>query len=170
MTSPAWTPAGTLLLPIAADTWPPPACRVVLDGIDFAPKRELHVTLVGRALGQALRTAIAEGRFAPAVVRAAVEALDWRFERTGQLWRLEDTARRGTKPPRGSIIETVEMPAMAAFHARLGGMLGRRLPVPPAHVTLYTSGDDAGIGVPDDAALRRLAVRAVSARELPANR
>jgi len=170
LTSPAWTPAGTLLLPIAPDTWPPPACGVVLDGIHFAPKRELHVTLVGRALGQVLRTAIREGRIDPAAVRAAVEALDWRFERTGQRWRLEDMTRRGAKPLRGSIIEMVEMPAMAAFHARLGGLLGRQLPVPPAHVTLYTSGDDAGVGVPDDAALQRLAVRAVSALEPPAHR
>ena len=170
MTRPAWTPAGTLLLPVVPDAWPPPARGVVLDGIAFAPKRELHVTLVGRALGQALRTAITEGRLDPVAVRAAVEDLDWRFARTGRLWRLEDRVGRGARGPRGSIIEMIEMPAMAAFHARLGGMLGRRLPVPPAHVTLYSSGDDAGIGVPDDTALRRLAVRAVSAHELSTNR
>ena len=42
---------------------------------------------------------------------------------------------------------------MARFHARLGGLLGESLPVPPPHVTLYVRGDAEGIGVPDDATL-----------------
>jgi hypothetical protein len=44
---------------------------------------------------------------------------------------------------------------MARFHGWLGQALGRALPVPPPHVTLYVRGDAEGIGVPDEASLAR---------------
>ena len=155
---PAWTDAGTLLLPVAATVWPPPVAPLQLDGIAFAPKRELHVTVVGRALGAHLHEA---GLQVEALDVAAT--LDWRFERCGQWLRLEASAggRR-----RHSIIERIALPALATLHARLGARLGRQLAVPPAHVTLYTAGDDRGIGVPDAARLARHSVRAVDAAEL----
>jgi hypothetical protein len=49
---------------------------------------------------------------------------------------------------------------MARFHAALGALLGRALPVPPPHVTLYVHGDAEGIGVPDAASLERYRVGA----------
>lgn len=155
---PAWTDAGTLLLPVPAATWPPPATPLRLDGIAFAPKRELHLTLVGRALGAALRDA---GLCAMAL--SACAELDWRFVRLHRWLRLE---RRAGGRRRHSIIELVELPAMAALHVRLGAALGRAPAVPPAHVTLYTAGDDRGIGVPDAATLARCTVRSVDAGEL----
>ena len=155
---PAWTDAGTLLLPVPATTWPPPSMPLRLDGIAFVPKRELHVTLVGRALGADLRASgLCEA------VASAGAALDWRFSRNGRWLRLQ---KRAEGRRRDSIIELVELPAMAALYARLATLLGRQPPVPPPHVTLYTGGDDQGIGVPDAATLARCTVRRVDAGEL----
>ena len=44
---------------------------------------------------------------------------------------------------------------MAAFHQALGQLLGRALPVPPPHVTLYVAGTARGIGLPDPETLAR---------------
>ena len=155
---PAWTDAGTLLLPVPATTWPPPSMPLRLDGIAFVPKRELHVTLVGRALGAEL----GESGLREAVASASA-ALDWRFSRGGRWLRLH---KRAEGRRRDAIIELIELPAMAALYARLAAMLGRAPPVPPAHVTLYTGGDDQGIGLPDAATLARCTVRRVDADEL----
>ena len=166
---PGWTAERTLVLPIDADTWPPPFAPIELDGIAFRPKDELHVTLVGKALGRQLHDTLGE-RFRTCAVRAAFDALDWRMRRTGELRRLEKTVRLKSGEARtvGAIIELVEMPALAKFHRALGDLLGRRLPVPPAHVTLYTHNRDDGIGVPGPAKLRAWTVRRVRAEEIAA--
>lgn len=160
------SPQHTLVLPIARHTWPPPMQPVRLDGLVFAPKRELHVTLIGSALGRALRAA-ADASSRDAAIAAAFAAQDWRFTRTGRLLRMQKPID-GADPtqPAGSIIETIDLPAMAPFHAALSRLLAHPLPVPPAHVTLYTQGTSNGIGVPSDAALLAMTVRAVAAWEL----
>src|SRR5690606_41272010 len=72
-----------LVLPIAPERWPPPRAAVTIDGVQLEPKPELHVTLVGRALGAELRATF--GVRADALVEAARNAHDWRFERTHRL-------------------------------------------------------------------------------------
>lgn len=162
---PEWAEEGTLLLRIPPTRWPPPRAPLVLDGIAFRPKDELHVTLVGRALAAELQAAQA----GDARLRAAVERLragfDGSLARQRQWLRLEKVEDGRTV---GSLIERLELPAMAGLHRALGDLLGRALPVPPPHVTLYTAGDERGIGVPDEAALARWSVRAVAACELGA--
>jgi hypothetical protein len=152
---PGWSKTGTLVLAVDPARWAPPAAPVAITDVVFAPKRELHVTVVGRALGAEVLAAIADGRIAAAELRAAFAAQRWRLRRSGLCLRLR-------KPSPGqvveSVIEPVAMPAMARFHAWLGKALGRELPVPPPHVTLYVRGDPAGIGVPDAATLARLRV------------
>ncbi len=59
----------TLVLPIPKATWPLPAHAVILDGLRFEPKKELHITLVGAALGRELRAA-----FPAAGLDAALDA------------------------------------------------------------------------------------------------
>lgn len=166
---PGWTPQKTLVLPIPPERWPPPPAPVVLDGITFQPKRELHVTLVGRGLGQALHGQPGRRGFRVQAVREAYGKLAWDFTRTGELLRLEkrELPGRGRGRAIGSIIERIEMPALAQFYDALADLLGRRLAIPPPHVTLYTSGRSQGIAVPDAATLQRLIVREVAASELP---
>jgi hypothetical protein len=146
---PGWSPAGTLALAVDPARWAPPAAALVIDAVAFAPKRELHVTLVGRALGAEVLAAIDAGRIAAPSLRAAFAAQRWRLRRSGHRLRLRKA------PGIESVIEPVAMPAMARLHAWLGRALGRALPVPPPHVTLYVRGDPEGIGVPDQATLAR---------------
>ena len=164
MATPRWTDAGTLLLPVDPADWAPPARGLELDGVRFAPKHELHVTLVGRALGRSLRAAIADGRLSRADVDQAIAAQDWRLRRGGGWLRLRKQTGNGAVA--GSIIERVGLPAMVGLHARLGELLGRELPVPPPHVTLYVAGRAEGIGVASEAELRELVVREIAAEEL----
>jgi hypothetical protein len=160
---PHWTPAGTLLLGIADDALPLPEPSLRLDGIEFTRKRELHATIVGHALGSRLRRANAGDAGMRAAVDAAIAARDWRWRRCRE-WALLE--RHEGDRCRHSVIERIDLPAMADFHRRIGELLGDVLQVPPAHVTLYTAGGPKGIGVPDEATLARLRVRTLDAAEL----
>jgi hypothetical protein len=152
---PGWTDIGTVIVPIDPAAWPPPARHTTHLGRTYVPKHELHVTVIGRALGAALQAAIASGRVRDSqLADAFAPAGPWRLRRSG--WRI---ALRKAAPDQSvveSVIEPVALPAMARFHRRLGTVLGRELPVPPPHVTLHVAGDADGIGVPDEATLARL--------------
>ena len=149
---PGWGAAGTLVIAIDPRAWPPPSRPVERDGRAFAPKHELHVTVVGKVLGASLLAAIAAGDLDEAALRRGFAAQRWRLRRSG--WRVH--LRKDAAVD--AIIEPVALPAMARFHAWLGRALGRSLPVPPPHVTLYVRGEAEGIGVPDAATLARLRV------------
>jgi hypothetical protein len=152
------------VLPVPPARWPPPAGGLRLDDLQFDPKPELHITLVGSALGRELQATF--GGSAATLVREARNALDWQFERSGRHLLLRKTfAERGHVLVAHSIIELVDLPAMASFHRALGRLLGRELPVPPPHVTLYTAGDAQGIGVSSPARLRAFTERVVAAKE-----
>jgi hypothetical protein len=159
---PRWTRAGTLLLAIAPAALPLPVAVMRLDGIEFRRKRELHATIAGNALGARVRRAMADGAVRRAIGEA-IDSLDWRWQRCREWMLLEK--REGARC-RHSLIERIELPAMAAFHRRLGELLGEALPTPPPHVTLYTAGGARGIGIADEATLAHLRVRAVDASEL----
>lgn len=157
---PGWTPQKTLVLPISPKQWSPPVETLKVDGLTFLPARELHVTLVGRWLGPALQSEPGRRQ----AVREAFMRLDWGFTRTGELLRLEKhelPGGGGHGRTISSIIERIEMPAMAEFYNELALLLGRGLAIPPPHVTLYTTGRSQGIAVPDVATLQRLTVHEV---------
>jgi hypothetical protein len=149
-----------VLLPVDPAAWPPPKIELQVDACAFAPKDELHVTVVGKTLGAALQVAIAAGRFGEGAVQRAFESQRWRLRRSGWRIRLRKPAAQDGDAAKESIIEPVALPAMARFHAALGDLLGVELPVPPPHVTLYVRGDAEGIGVADAATLARYRIGA----------
>ena len=73
-------PARTRVLPVPPARWAPPATPVVVDGIAFAPKPELHITLVGRALGEELHATF--GARVGALVDTAIADQDWHWTRS----------------------------------------------------------------------------------------
>jgi hypothetical protein len=156
--------SGSLLLPIPRALWAPPAEAVSIDGMRFAPKTELHVTLLGRAKLQALYRGRLDRRQVRDALRRAFCACDWAFARTGRLSRLEKRRPGGARV--GSIIEAIEQPALAAFVARLVEATGVVVAAGPPHVTLYACGDPRGIGVEDEDALHSLTVRELDSDEL----
>ena len=171
----------SLILPIARGDWPPPTApvtldgitlqpkpelHVTLDGITLQPKPELHVTLVGTSLGEELLRSVARPLLHETVARA-LATHDTHPLQTGVLHLLRKPIDQdGRRDVAHSVIEHVHLPAMAPLHAALGRLLGRQLPVPPPHVTLYTAGDDRGIGVPSPKRLRARCVRGVDPSEL----
>lgn len=153
----------TLLLPIDPDEWPAPASGIRVDDITFAPKTELHVTLIGSHLGRELHATF-DPIFLCKRMDRAFAAQDWQFVRSGRFLQLTKRVHGGdvttaNTPMRVSIIELIELPAMQSFHQALGQLLGRQLPVPPPHVTLYTSDSPQGIGVSRPSRLRVLTAR-----------
>lgn len=152
----------SLVLPIAPDCWPPPRHGVEIDGIAFTPKPELHITVIGSRLGRELREVFA-APWLRAALAAAFDEQDWRFTRGRRHWLLRKPfLEDGRLRVAHSIIERVELPTMAPLHRELGRLLGRQLPAPPPHVTLYVAGPPEGIGVSSAARLRAFAVREVS--------
>lgn len=167
---PGWSEERTLVLPIPPEVWAPPLAPIELDGREFAPKDELHLTVVGRELGRQVHETLGE-RFRDTAVRAAFEAQPWRMSRTGECLRIGKQVPSnltGRTHEVGSIIELVTLPAMARFYRALGDLLGRKLPVPPPHVTLYVHGSEEGIGIPTKAKLRAWTRRSVRPDELAA--
>lgn len=160
-------PPHTLLLPISAEAWAPPQHGLTVDGIAFSPKAELHVTLIGSRLGRELHTTF-DAIFLLEYLDRAFAACDWQFVPSGQFLLIarrcydRDSPNAG-KFSRASIIEMVDLPAMQPFHRELGRLLGRELPTPPPHVTLYTEGAPRGIGVPSPSQLRNMRVRELAA-------
>lgn len=156
-------PPHTLLLPIDPDCWPPPPGPIRVGDTVYAAKRELHVTLIGSRLGHELHVTFATAFLHDEITRA-LAGQDWRFQRTGRLVALAHPAAgagnaNSRAPQRGSVIELIELPAMRLFHRALGALLGRQLPVPPPHVTLYTAGDPGGIGLASPRQLRTRRLR-----------
>jgi hypothetical protein len=158
-TWPGWSDENTLVLPVEAS---PPAAPLKLDGRDFRPKDELHVTLVGRALGEELRHVLGDRR--DAATRPAFEALDWSFQRSGRGLLIEKpgSAGDGGRVAKATVIEPIELPALDFYYRWLGGLLGRELPVPPAHITVYTLDGARGIGIPTVRSLRAWSRREVA--------
>lgn len=159
---PGLTTQRTLILPVPRDAWMLPPGPRVIDGLLFLPRPALHITLAGRdAVAAVEDTHGKEG--AEAVLRDAYAACGWRYRRTRHFLRLRKP--QPPEPDAGSIIELLDMPALADFYSVLAAR-GTALPVPPAHVTLWTHARPQGIGVADEATLAGLCVRAVAAHEL----
>ncbi|MGY0799798.1 hypothetical protein ACW7G0_12190 [Lysobacter sp. A286] len=158
----------TLVLPIAPARWAPPRADIAINGVALKPKSELHITLIGGALGRELRGVFAETCLTGALDHAFASRR-WDFSRTGRYLLLrKPLGGEGHAVAAHSIIELVELPAMAPFHHALGRLLGRQLPVPPPHVTLYTAGRDSGIGVASPDRLRAFTLRPVPEAKLKA--
>jgi hypothetical protein len=75
-----------VVLPIDASRWAPPVTPIRHGGRDFLPKRELHVTVIGKALGADVQAALADARLDAGALRAAFARGPWRARRSG--WRL----------------------------------------------------------------------------------
>jgi hypothetical protein len=148
---PGFTEAGSVVIEVPPEAWPPPTTSLEIEGRVFEPKSELHVTIAGKELGKRIRELPG--------LDTIFEAQDWWLRRTTEHLRI------GKQKPEGyveTIIERVELPALAMFIDAVSKALGEPVETPPAHVTLFTSGDPEGIGIPDEEALRQMFVERIS--------
>jgi hypothetical protein len=152
---PGFTSRGSLLLPLPGAAALAKAASLELEGLSLARKIEFHVTLLDRALGARVHAPKAGG--APAEKLPALFAgLDWAWHAGSERWLLLEAKADG---PNHSVVQLLEMPALARFRAGVGELLGERLPDTPAHVTLYVAGDPIGIGIGSIADFERLRLR-----------
>lgn len=142
--------ADSLLLPLADDGAWPAAPALELDGLRLQRKHEFHVTLLNRSLGASLREHLGD-----AAIRDVFTALPWAPRATGQAHLLRKAKRTAAGVQHcASLIERLDLPALAAFRSALARQAGIALPEVLPHVTLYVTGDPDGIGLPDLAAFR----------------
>ncbi|HET9485198.1 MAG TPA: hypothetical protein VFO79_14650, partial [Xanthomonadales bacterium] len=159
----------TLILPIPPDAWPPPTDGLTLDGSDFEPKSELHVTILGSEYGAYVHDAVKNGFLREADFVRAFERQPWGFARTGEYRLLARDKQRddGTTLRAKSIVAMLSMSSMQAFHYWLAARLGIDPIVPPPHVTLWVSGDRNGIGLTCEEDLAESTVLVLDRGQLP---
>lgn len=160
---PGFTEGGGLILPLdpAAHFAPEMPQRLRLDDHVLERKHELHLTLLDRERGTALRRRLGEGR-----IRALFESLEWAPHGTGRYALLHKVKEGAGGPLQAwSVIEHLQEPALSAFRQGLAQAGGLDLACGVPHVTLYVAGDPSGIGVPGIGTYRACFVREVTAAE-----
>lgn len=132
---------GTLLLRLRNEDVGLGDEAITYQGRRFQPKDEVHITVIGSALGEALLDALdSEERRR---LESLVAGTNWDYRllsRWHYVVRQEEQAAE-------SIIRMVDVPALPAFYTALEAITGLSIPPRPAHITLYTRGDDSGIGI-----------------------
>ena len=134
----------SLVVPLIVEGLPPAIHAL---GQEWQRKREFHLTAVAARVIDELPTdvidvwdcvrSVASGRYlGPVRVRAEV--------------------RRATHPDHlelQTLIVMADCPGLTVLYADLSRVLDAHLTPPPAHVTLYSTDVDAGIGITNDAEL-----------------
>ena len=147
---------GTILLPISKGSLILPSQSLLLDGIEFFQKPELHITLIGRKVGQALVAADGGKGLVFDSIRELIAQTAWSIVRSGRFVQLHKE-----KPVEGSsetinarsIVELVDLPGARDFFKEISQIAGSEITPPPFHMTIYTNTDPEGIGVSSEADL-----------------
>jgi hypothetical protein len=141
-------------------------------GRQFEPKEEVHITIIGRALGQQVKKAIEENASVESQAKQAIAETDWTYEIKDRMYHVSKD-KRIENPDGGSkvihaesIIVIAEVAGIRDFYEKLSRIIQTNLEVPPTHVTLYTYGDPDGIGLDNHADFERFVTRKVLPGEL----
>jgi hypothetical protein len=172
-----FTEIRTLIMPLQRDVFGLSQEKIQFRGHIFDPKDEVHITVVGRALGQELEEALEANprlitRLKKEVEEAAWRRDGWSYRKRDELYHVSQDKQRSNAQGEvevihaESIILMIEAPGIEEFYEKLGQMLEKDLKVPPVHVTLYTYGDPFGIALPTQAAFEEFVTRRVYPGEL----
>ena len=133
---------GTLLLRLHTEEVGLGDEAITYQGRRFQPKDEVHITVIGSTLGEQLLDVLKDdGRRRR--LESLVAGTNWDYQ---LLDRWHYGVRQGETPAE-SIIRMVEAPPLPSFYSALEAITGLSIPARPAHITLYTRGDDNGIGI-----------------------
>ena len=160
---------GTLLLQVPKSEFGVDERPITIGGVDFKPKEETHITLVGFKHSKEMETALKD----PVKARE-INALLEEINRAPGLTVSVDAAtpilhlaRDASVDRKGggkelqhqeSLIVPVMCPEVNALIQKVGSIIGKEIPSPYLHVTLYTHGADQGIGVQSESALETLKI------------
>lgn len=153
---------GTLLLRVPSGALDLPGQPIRLPEGEFRPKDELHVTLVGRALGARLRKA----GLRPEQMERLAAGRDWTVRPTREYWLVQAPDEPGREAPRQSIVQLIDVPDLEPFLAELAQTAGITLPDPAPHLTWYTRNGGQGVGLGSDEVFRERRVRRLGAGSL----
>ena len=146
---------GGLILPLPANDFSAMPPHLQLGALKFTSKPEFHATLLNRKVGARVLMALGDEG-----ARQVFEEGDWTWRRTGEGFLIqEEDANAGTT--RASLIERLDLPELARFRGKLSRQTGIPMPEVVPHVTLFTAGDERGIGIPDLKTFRDLLVASV---------
>jgi hypothetical protein len=148
-----WSRQRGLVMPVAACALRaalPAEIRV--DGLTLTRKHEFHLTLLDRSEAQRAAASISDQQLLD-----LIHGLDWEAQPDGLPWLIRDQRRGGGW--RYSVIQLVELPALARFRDAIAAACLHDLPAMPAHVTLYVAGDPVGIGLGSHARFEALRQR-----------
>ena len=161
---PGFNEKGSVVIEIEAETFCIAKNIINVLGKSFIVKDEFHVTLIGTQAGLILLDKIKYNKAINKLLEKTFESIDWSFKQTDSVNIL---SRKKGRTVQKSIIMLLEMPGVTEFYRQLitTGLIGPEIPVPPAHVTLFTHNCVLGIGVPSDKVLKQLTVKT-----LPVNR
>ena len=148
--------AGTILLPINKALLRLPGESVTIDEIQFSQKPEVHVTLVGRKVGELLTKADGGLGLVFDSIRRIIDETPWSISQSSRYIQLHKV-----KPIEGSIetidarsiIELVNIAGAEDFYRKLSKIVGTEVLPPPLHMTIFTNTDPEGIGVASEADL-----------------
>jgi hypothetical protein len=171
---PGFNEQQTVIIPLGKSSFDVADHPVIVQGEQFKPKDELHITLIGKRLARLLLEKIAHYPEIEMQLEKAFQNIDWSFKQTGPIHILAHTKDKmgndGVATPeiQKSIILQLGMPGMAAFYDYLKSrdLIGSAYPVPPPHVTLYTRNCPGGIGVSSVKALNELSRETFSINSL----
>lgn len=142
---------------------------IELSGKVFQSKKEVHITIIGRDLGQRLKQAMGKDDSIKNHLREIISRTDWTYEVKSRLYYLSKDKRVDTEPGiihAESIIVEVDLAGIRRFYENLSKMLRTDLDVPPTHITLYTRGDPLGIALNSRADFEQFVIGKVVPGEL----
>ena len=157
-----------LLLDVSREDFSLPDARVRWQGKTFDPKPELHVTLVGKDLGEKIAAKVKAAPGLAERLQGLAREASLLVGQPGKLHHAsaEKTDKNDQPLHAESIIQMVEVPGLETFCQRLKELTGELVEIPPTHVTLYTLGDPDGIGLPDKAAFDEFVTGEIQVEDL----
>jgi hypothetical protein len=137
----------SIIAPVQIEGLPP---ELELNELRWQRKQELHVTAISRsAYAQARGGFDGWQHVAQLVVGRSVDPV----RPLRELRVVHDPEHPGLS----TVVLMLECPALPPLYAELRRRLGLALPLPPAHVTLYSTDPGEGIGLATEVELRELA-------------
>lgn len=156
---------GTVLLAIAERIFDLTGIHETAEKEGFQKKDTFHITIVGFRHGSKVNEALGklsskERENGIAQIQTLLYRTDWSFALEANRFRIsKEYLRRDPesgngegKETRSTYVQMASLPALATFYEEFNAILGTTLEPPPAHITLYTKGDDPrgskmGIGI-----------------------
>jgi hypothetical protein len=123
--------------------------EVRYQGKNFAPKDELHITILSQDAAEIVAEHMQQGAEDSAAIHELIDSVRWSYRKQETYHHIKDGAEE-------TIIQMVEMPELRSFFQELSRIVGKGLVLPPVHVTLYMLNSEKGIGLSSHEVLQRL--------------